>query len=122
MDVHTTVGDMQVFVRELGRSFALVTGQGTVQCHLPKDASIEVDARVEIGRIGNGFGFVAERVSDFGAALVGRQGDGRTKVVLSHGFRPPVADTAGVRLSLPPAPVVAARRVWSRGYTRRSLG
>ena len=85
VDIHTAVGDMQVFVHQPGGLVRLVTGQGTIQCHLPQDTSFDVDARVEIGRIGNGFGLLAERVGDFGAALVGRQGAGTTKVVLRTG-------------------------------------
>lgn len=85
VDLQTNLGDMQVFVREPGSKVRLITGQGTVQCYLPTSAQFEVDARVEKGRIGNGFGLTAETVQEFGAVLVGRLGDGATKVVLRSG-------------------------------------
>lgn len=85
VDLQTNLGDMQVFVREPGPKVRLVTGQGTIQCYLPSATELEVDARVEVGRIGNSFGLVAETVASYGAALVGRLGSGATKVVLRSG-------------------------------------
>lgn len=85
LDIHTMVGDMQAFVVEPGRVLRLVTGQGTVQCQVPEKLDFAVDARAEIGRIGNGFGLPVERVGDYGAALVGRRGAGGTDIVLRTG-------------------------------------
>ncbi|MCU0862297.1 MAG: hypothetical protein MUC36_00770 [Planctomycetes bacterium] len=97
LDVHTTVGDMQAFVDEPGKLVRLVSGQGTVQLHVPPELPFDVDARAEIGRIGNGFGLVAQTVARYGAALVGKQGAATTKVVLRTGaghltFSPRSAD------------------------------
>lgn len=85
LDIHTMVGDMQAFVVEPGRVLRLATGQGTVQCHVPDSLAFAVDARAEIGKIGNGFGLPVERVGDYGAALVGRRGAGGTDIVLRTG-------------------------------------
>ncbi len=85
LDIHTKVGDMQAFVREPGNTIRLVTGQGTVQCHVPPSIGFDLDARVEVGHIKNRFGLVAETVLDYGAVLVGTRGDMRTKVVLRTG-------------------------------------
>ncbi len=85
LDVHCKVGDMQAFVREPGERIRLVTGQGTVQCHVPTALEFDLDARAETGRIGNGFGLTTERVGEFGAVLTGVRGAGRTKIVLRTG-------------------------------------
>ena len=85
LDIHTMVGDMQAFVREPGNLIRLVTGKGTVQCHVPSTIEFDLDARAEIGHIGNGFGLQAERVAEFGRVLVGKRGSARTKVVLRTG-------------------------------------
>ncbi|MBL8751362.1 MAG: hypothetical protein JNK78_19550 [Planctomycetes bacterium] len=85
LDVDTRAGDMQAFVEEPGALIRLVTGQGTVQCQVPADASLDVDARAEQGKIGNGFGLEVQRVGTYGAALVGKVGSARTKVVLRTG-------------------------------------
>lgn len=82
LDILTSHGDMQVFVRAPGELVRLVTGQGTVQCHVPEKLGFEVDARVEEGRIGNGFGLTATKVADYGAVLVGRREPVTTKIVL----------------------------------------
>ncbi len=85
LDVDTRAGDMQAFVEQPGALIRLVTGQGTVQCQVPADASLDVDARAEQGKIGNGFGLEVQRVGSYGAALVGKVGTARTKVVLRTG-------------------------------------
>jgi hypothetical protein len=85
LDIQTKVGDMQAFVREPGTQLVLVTGQGTVQCHVPPTIGFDLDARAQIGRIGNGFGLTAETVLKYGAALVAKRGDARTRIVLRTG-------------------------------------
>jgi hypothetical protein len=85
LDVHTMVGDMQAFVREPARRIRLVTGQGTVQLLVPAATPFDVDARAELGKIGNGFGLVAQKVARYGAAMVGRQGAGSVAIVLRTG-------------------------------------
>ena len=82
LDIHAGIGDMQVFVRAPAETIRLVTGQGTLQCHVPASLGFEVDARVDIGRIGNGFGLTATTVADYGAVLVGRREPVGTKIVL----------------------------------------
>ena len=82
LDVRSRNGDMQAFIEEPGDRITLDTGRGTVQCRVPETIEFELDARVEIGRIGNGFGLEVQQVGDYGAALVGRRGSGRTKVIL----------------------------------------
>ncbi|MFO1030414.1 MAG: hypothetical protein U1F60_05020 [Planctomycetota bacterium] len=82
LDIHAGIGDMQVFVRAPADTIRLVTGQGTLQCHVPPNLGFEVDARVDIGRIGNGFGLTATTVADYGAVLVGRREPVTTKIVL----------------------------------------
>lgn len=85
LDIHTMAGDMQVFVDEPGSLIRLVTGQGTVQCHVDPSIEFDLDARAEIGRIGNGFGLATESVGKYGAVLTGKRGSARTKVVLRTG-------------------------------------
>ena len=85
IDVHTMVGDMQVFVREPGAQLRLVTGMGTVQCHVPPETAFDVDARAEVGRIGSSFGLTVEKVGEYGAAMVGKRGAATTKLVLRTG-------------------------------------
>lgn len=82
IDVRTGLGDMQVFVVKPGDQITLSTGKGTVQCHVPGDIGCEVDARAEIGRIGNDFGFEVRRVGDYSAAMTGRRGNAKTRVIL----------------------------------------
>jgi hypothetical protein len=82
IDIHTMVGDMQVFVREPGSRIRLVTGRGNVQCHVPPEAGFVLDARAESGVCHNGFGLTTEKVGAYGGVMVGRQGAGDTKVVL----------------------------------------
>ncbi|MEO6597780.1 MAG: hypothetical protein ABIP94_23795 [Planctomycetota bacterium] len=85
LDIHTAVGDMQAFVREPDALIRLVTGKGTVQCHVPASVEFDLDARAEIGRIGNGFGLTPETIRDYGAALVAKRGSARTAIVLRTG-------------------------------------
>jgi hypothetical protein len=86
LDLRTKVGDMQAFVVQADEKIRLVTGQGTIQCHVPPDLDFEVDARAEIGRAGaKGFGLTSEKVGEYGAVLTGVHGSGRTKIVLRTG-------------------------------------
>lgn len=85
LDVQALAGDMQAFVEEAGERLRLVTGQGTIQCHVPAAIEFDLDARAEIGKIGNGFGLVPTVVRDFGSVLTGLRGSARTKVVLRTG-------------------------------------
>jgi hypothetical protein len=82
LDVYTMIGDMQAFVREPAERIRLVTGQGTVQLHVPATIEFDLDARTELGRIGNGFGLEPERIGKYAAALVARRGAAHTKVVM----------------------------------------
>lgn len=85
IDLDAGTGDMQVFVPSPGRLIRLVTGQGTVQCHIPEATGFEVDAAAAIGRIGNGFGLAAEKTGDYSAALRGKRGSGDTNIILRTG-------------------------------------
>ena len=85
LDVHTKTGDMQALIPAPSRLIELVTGQGNVQLQLPEATGFEVDARAETGKIGNSFGLESRRVGDYGAALVGRRGDGAVRIVLRTG-------------------------------------
>jgi hypothetical protein len=82
LDLFTSVGDMQAFVRKPGSNLRLVTGKGTVQCGVPEDCEFDLDGRAEIGKVGADFGLAAEKVGEFGAVVVGKRGTARTKVVL----------------------------------------
>lgn len=82
LDVRTGLGDMQVFIVKPGKQITLSTGQGTVQCHVPKDIEFDVDARAEIGRIGNDFGIEVRKVGDYSAAMAGIHVSPRTRVIL----------------------------------------
>lgn len=84
VDLETGLGDMQVFVQQPARSITLVTGQGTVQCHVPPTCGFVVDAVASVGKIGNGFGLDAEQ-KGYSAELRGAQGDGAVKIVLRTG-------------------------------------
>ena len=81
LDIKVTLGDMQVFVREPGKTLRLVTGQGNVQCLVPPDTGFRLDARAQTGKVANGFGIPVEQTA-YSAAMVGERGDGRTQVVL----------------------------------------
>ncbi len=85
VDVDVGVGDLQVFVAQPDKLIRLVTGQGSLQCHVPKTTQLDLDVAVAIGHISNGFGFKEEKTGDYSAAMRGRLGDGRTKVVLRSG-------------------------------------
>jgi hypothetical protein len=82
IDVRTGLGDMQVFINKLGDRVTLGTGQGTVQCKIPAASEFEVDARAEIGKIGNDFDFEVRREGEYSAAMTGKRGSGKTKVIL----------------------------------------
>ena len=82
IDVRTGLGDMQVFVVKPGAQITLGTGQGTVQCKIPADTEFEVDARAEIGRIGNDFGVEVRKVGEYSAAMTGRVGSAATRIIL----------------------------------------
>jgi hypothetical protein len=83
--VEAAMGDIQAFVREPGSSIKLVTGLGNVMCFLPPDAGFEADVRTDKGKVANAFGLPVERVQDFGAAMSGRHGNGRTRIVMRSG-------------------------------------
>jgi len=85
LDVETGIGEMQVFVREPGTRLRLVNGAGNIQCYLPATAGFHADARVETGKIANGFGLPIEHPSTYSATMVGRRGDERTEIVLRTG-------------------------------------
>jgi hypothetical protein len=84
VDLETGLGDMQVFVQRPARSITLVSGQGTVQCHVPEACGFVVDAVASVGKIGNGFGIEAEQ-KGYSAELRGTRGDGAVKIVLRTG-------------------------------------
>ena len=85
IDIETMVGDMQVFVPEPGDLLRLRTGQGTIQCHIPPNTGFVCSARAQIGRAGSSFGLTQEKTTEYGAAMTGQHGDGRTKIVLATG-------------------------------------
>lgn len=85
LDVKTLDGDMQAFIETAGNLIQLVTQEGTIQCHVPPDLEYDLDARADVGHIGNGFGLTPERVGSYGAALTGKSGSARTKVILRTG-------------------------------------
>lgn len=82
IDIRTNLGDMQVFVVKPGDQITLGTGKGTVQCHVPADIECDVDARAEIGRIGNDFGLEVRKVGEYSAAMTGKIGSAKTLVLL----------------------------------------
>lgn len=82
LDLFTSAGDMQAFIRKPAATIRLVTGKGTVQCGVPEDCEFDLDGRAEIGKIGADFGLAAEKIGEFGAAVVGKRGSARTRVVL----------------------------------------
>lgn len=82
LDLFTSAGDMQAFVRKPAGEIRLATGKGTVQCGVPEDCEFDLDGRAATGKIGADFGLAAEKVGEFGAAVVGKRGAARTKVVL----------------------------------------
>jgi hypothetical protein len=86
LDIVAKVGNMQAFVDEPGEHIRLVTGEGTVQCHVPDELDFQLDARAETGKaVASGFGLKSETVDKYGAVLTGAQGSGRTKIVLRTG-------------------------------------
>lgn len=85
LELETAVGDMQVFVRRPADRIRLDTGEGTVQCYIPATSGFRLDARAQIGKCGNSFGFPVERPSEYGAVMTGSRGDGRTEILLRTG-------------------------------------
>lgn len=85
LDVEVGVGGVQVFVREPGQRLRVIDNLGDVQCYVPIDAGFRVDARVETGKIANGFGFEVQRPAAYSATMAGSRGDGRTEIVLRAG-------------------------------------
>lgn len=86
LDVLAKVGNMQAFVAAPGQQLRLTTGEGTVQCHVPRQLDFEIDARAETGKISaTAFALASESVGRFGAVLTGARGTGRTKIVLRTG-------------------------------------
>ena len=85
LEVQSKAGEVQAWVRKPGETLRIVTGKGNIQCLVPGETSLRADVRCEQGKIANGFGFPVERVLEFGAAMTGQRGDGRTEVVLRSG-------------------------------------
>jgi Putative adhesin len=82
LDLKSSSGDIQAFVRRPADDVLLTTGQGNVQCHVPRGAGFRLDARTEMGKLANGFGLPMEKVQDYGGVMRGTHGDGRTRIVL----------------------------------------
>ena len=80
LDIKTSLGDMQVFVREPGKVLRLVTGQGNVQCLVPANTGFKLDARAQTGKVANGFGIPVQQT--YSGVMVGERGDQRTQIVL----------------------------------------
>lgn len=85
LDVQAKAGEVQAWVRKPAETIRIVTGKGNIQCLVPGETDLRADLRCEQGKIANGFGFPIERVLDFGAAMTGQRGTGRTEVVLRSG-------------------------------------
>lgn len=85
VDIETAVGDMQVFVEAPGELLRLRTGQGTIQCFVPPQAGFVCNARTSMGRVGNAFGLANEATTQYGRAMTGQHGDGRSQVILMTG-------------------------------------
>jgi len=85
VDIETAVGDMQVFVEAPGELLRLRTGQGTIQCFVPPDAGFVCNARTAMGRAGNSFGLPNEATTQYGRAMTGQHGDGRSQIILMTG-------------------------------------
>lgn len=84
VNLETGLGDMQVFVRKPARKITLMTGQGTVQCFVPRGAQFEVDAVASVGKVGNGFGLANEQ-NGYSGALRGQVGSADLRIVLRTG-------------------------------------
>ncbi len=82
LDIRSQGGDMQAFVIEPGERLTLSTGKGTIQCYIPPATQCDVDARAEIGRIGNDFGFEVTKPTAYSSVMVGRRGGSKTRVLL----------------------------------------
>jgi hypothetical protein len=85
LTVEAGTGEMQVFVQEPGQRLTLATGLGNVMCYLPPDAGFRISARTLKGKVHNAFGLPPQRVQDWGGAITGVVGDGRTEIVLRTG-------------------------------------
>lgn len=85
LDVQAKAGEVQAWVRKPADTIRIVTGKGNIQCLVPGETELRADVRCEQGKIANGFGFPIERVLDFGAAMTGQRGTGRTEVVMRSG-------------------------------------
>lgn len=85
LEVQAKSGEVQAWVRRPAETIRIVTGKGNIQCLVPAETELRADVRCEQGKIANGFGFPVERVLEFGAAMTGQRGNGRTEVVLRSG-------------------------------------
>jgi hypothetical protein len=85
VDIETAVGDMQVFVEQPADLLRLRTGQGTIQCFVPPTAGFVCNARTSMGRVGNSFGLPNAATTQYGRAMTGQHGDGRSQVILMTG-------------------------------------
>lgn len=87
VDVHATVGDMQIWVRQPADTVKLVTGSGTIQCHLPPSSGFRLDGRTLQGKAGAAeFDIQPQPVLEFGRVIAGVYGDGRTAVLMHTGI------------------------------------
>jgi hypothetical protein len=79
-------GEMQIWITEPGKDLRLVTGQGGVQCHIPADAGFRLDARTLEGKVSaKAFAIQGVQGEDYGAAMTGTHGDGKTEIVMRTG-------------------------------------
>lgn len=85
LEVQAKAGEVQAWVRKPAETIRIVTGKGNIQCLVPGETELRADVRCEQGKIANGFGFPVERVLEFGAAMTGQRGGGRTEVVMRSG-------------------------------------
>lgn len=89
LDVETGQGMMQVWVDAIGdKDLRLTSRQGSIQVHVPRDASFSLDARAEIpalkvaDKVRNSFGIPLQASGEIGAVMRGEVGTGGPSIVI----------------------------------------
>lgn len=83
LDVETAAGKLFAWVVELGPSgVTLVTKDGPIQARLPDEASFQLDAEAEEGKVANEYGIPVGRSDDFVSTMGGTVGEGGPPVVM----------------------------------------
>ena len=83
LDAETRSGKVFAWLSEIETGdVRLVTGDGPIQVRLPREASFQLDAEVEMGKAANEYGVPVLQIGEEGAEMAGQVGEGGPSVVL----------------------------------------